>query len=233
MAWYSGQSLAQTLYCCVYLQPLVLEVLLEKAEDKSLDSSASSTLLLVFTSYLAALALNVVLLRRDVLTADIFEEEDFSIATYNIDLSLNGKLTRARVCALLNAACARLQAKKHSSGIGCFEPIHPNTEVDGKLCSVFALNLQHRLNWLISCVELAKQSTEGIDRARKHVNHTLSALRSITAEKINLGNDFFSGKCLGVDVRISRLLSTTTPPREISLLDIDRVCANFVDDSRF
>lgn len=193
------------------MHPCVFQVLLDTSESEAADTSVLHD---VLTSYCAALALTLYSLRKDVLRADVFEDEDFSIATSNIDLSLDGKLTLERVLALLEKTIKRLEATTE---------LDADSDVNSKLCTALSLRLKHRQQWLLGISELSRQCAEGIDRAQKHVNRALSTLRSTSDDRIDLGDSFFNGDQLGVDQWIPRLLSATTPPRDVSLPTYDEV----------
>ncbi|DBA01367.1 TPA: hypothetical protein N0F65_001606 [Lagenidium giganteum] len=221
------------------------------AEDVAakLDTSAEATLLLVICAVHVATFKTAHLLRNVVSRADIYEEEDFSFSNA-LDAQFADSLPDMVVFSLLGAAAARLEvavseqkaqaAKKSSnkkknqkkaagaaeSSSGTYEPLHGNIRISSLLCEILLrrIQLRQRLWEGFRALGVAEFAVAWED-ARIKFEATHEILVAMSTEKIELDRECFSGKPIGFDKTISRLLLSGSPPREVKVPTLDQAIA--------
>lgn len=261
--WLDGQSLAQTLFTCVYMHREPLNALLSQiwsfdmltmdaaslhdALAAKFGNTTKETLLLVMGTVCLVGIKTCTLLRDAVIRADIYEEEDFS-SSITLDLGILEALPKQMIDTLLQiteerleralaeqkGAASKKQAKKKtqkkstaatatkSSASVSLEPLYPNARISSLICEALLRRVRLRKTMFEAYLKLglADHHVE-LDQVRSQFELCKEILASISTEQLEMDPEVFSGKPIGFDKLISRLLLSGSPPRDVKLLSMD------------
>eukprot|EP00937_MAST-01D_sp_MAST-1D-sp2_P000678 g678.t1 len=150
--WYGGQSLPQTLLACLVLHPPAMRALLARADqamargkggaDVIEQTTEEDALALVLCAWCAALLHTCGMVRRIVLRADVYEEEDFSHPTCGLALLFAGG--EKRLGALLAAAQGALAARQAAAAAAQESQGSPGLGLDARMCKALGTRLAYR-----------------------------------------------------------------------------------------
>jgi hypothetical protein len=213
---------------------------------ENVGNSAKDSLLLVLCAVLLATLKTADLVRDAALRADIYEEEDFSpgsgfdvgvlapISVEAIDSVL--EVTQERLEALLaqhKAASSKKASKKKKkagaaagtkdvSSASGYELLYPNARVGALLCEAFIRRIQLRRELLATYAGLGlAEGALDLQRAKEGFHRAHDLVQGMVAERLELDPECFSGKSIGFDASISRLLLSGSPPRDVKVPSTD------------
>ncbi|CAK4080744.1 unnamed protein product [Aphanomyces euteiches] len=219
VAWRNGQPMAQSLLTCLYFHPCVTEALLS-APPTSLGTTKSDTLGIVFRAYLCLALKSIMIQRFAILRADVYEEEDF--APLSSDISLGDAVGEDKVITWLELADKRLDAltsksKNKKKASSSFEALDSNPSIALDFATLFQSRLHYRRHFYSGLTHLGTAEAPDLEAAAKSFTAALDGLRAIDTEHLEVDAVCFSGKFLGFDNDMGRVLASTMPPRETQL----------------
>ncbi|GMF09377.1 unnamed protein product [Phytophthora lilii] len=217
--------------------------------EENVGKSAKDTLLLVMCAVVLATLKTADLVRDAALRADIYEEEDFSpgsgfdvgvlapISVEALDMML--QVTQERLETLLvqhkASSSKKSSKKKHgkkggtsaansseaSSACG-YKLLYHNARVGGLLCEAFIRRVQLRRELLATYASLGlAEGALDLQQAREGFHHAYDLVQEMSAERLELDPECFSGKSFGFDPSISRLLLSGSLPRDVKVPTMD------------
>ncbi|KAG7400755.1 N-alpha-acetyltransferase 35 NatC auxiliary subunit [Phytophthora boehmeriae] len=215
--------------------------------EANVGKSTKDSLLLVMCVMCVSTLKTATIVRDAVLRADIYEEEDFSpgngldlgalepLSIDAVDVML--QVTQERMEILHKAATSSKKSskKKHSkktaatiagdddnAGVVNFDPLYPNAKVGGLLCEAFIRRIQLRRELLSTYGGLGLAEGElDLQQAREGFQRAHDLVQGIATERLEFDPECFSGKAIGFDSSISRLLLSGSPPRDVKVPAID------------
>ncbi|OWZ12411.1 hypothetical protein PHMEG_00014432 [Phytophthora megakarya] len=215
---------------------------------ENLGNSAKDSLLLVMCAVILSTLKTADLVRDATLRADIYEEEDFSpgngfdvgvlapISVEAIDTILVVTQERLEMLHTLHKASSSKKSSKkkagkrtgaaisnnEASGYCGYELLYPNARVGGLLCEAFIRRVQLRRKLLATYAGLGlAEGTLNLQQAREGFHRAYELVQGMSTERLELDPECFSGKTIGFDASISRLLLSGSPPRDIKVPSID------------
>ncbi|CAI5744250.1 unnamed protein product [Peronospora destructor] len=225
------------------------DVDVRKIVKDNVGKSAKDSLRLVMCAVVLATLKTADLIRDAVLRADIYEEEDFSpgngfnagvLAPISVEtLNTMFQVTQERLEVLLaqhKAASSKKSSKKKLSkktnGEGSnstdtasafgYELLCSNARVSALMCEAFIrrVRLRRELFAAYACLGLADGALD-LQRVRKCFERAYELVEGMSTERLELDPECFTGKSIGFDPSISRLLLSGSPPRDIKVPLID------------
>ncbi|KAE8902329.1 hypothetical protein PF005_g1062 [Phytophthora fragariae] len=216
---------------------------------ESVGNSAKDSLLLVMCAVFLATLKTADLVRDAALRADIYEEEDFSpgngfdvgvLAPISVEvLDTMLQVTQERLEVLLEqhktASSKKSSKKKHgkkasapatsnseASSAAGYELLYPNARVGALLCEAFIRRVQLRRALLSTYAGLGlAEGLLDLKQAREGLHRAYELVEGMSAERLELDPECFTGKSFGFDPSISRLLLSGSPPRDVKIPLID------------
>lgn len=216
--------------------------------NERLGASVKDSLLLVMVAVILATLKTTNLVRDATLRADIFEEEDFSpgkgfdvgvLASFTVEaIDTLLLITQERLESLLAQHKAssikkmsrKKQAKRRSAAaakseganFSGYDMLHSNARINAMLCEAFIRRVRLRRELLntYAAIGLAEGALD-LQKARKGFHCAHELLQELTTERLELDPECFSGKAIGFDSNISRLLLSGSPPRDIKVPSFD------------
>lgn len=196
MSWLNGQTLAQTLYTCLYVHPRVFEELTKK-KNRAQDEHYRMCL----GAYCGGVIRTFALLRKIILYADIYEEEDFNPNCYQVDLASN------------------LSDEEALEGLHRAIEVCESNKDDPMMCQIRE-RLQYRLLFFNTLLDMHTRgpstTKERVEQMKQDWTETRARLFSLS---LNYGERL--DDIPGIDPDIVRCLSSTSPPRSIHLLSME------------
>ncbi|CAO3658996.1 unnamed protein product [Umbelopsis vinacea] len=206
MAWLSGHSLSQTIFTCMYLHDVFSLVHENIAASDRIDQPAE-LVSSVLKAYVLATIKCCHLVWREMVSGNVYEEEDFTTNLFG--LSLGEHYPDTEVSNALDSAIHWLSLfKKKMIGEG-----NANiTVLDGLHNRLYA-----RKNYLLAHTYLAQPQCEWYNKAETELQQLTKLLLSTETGSIkntqNLGKEVEDA----FDENINRMLTSQTPPRPIIL----------------
>ncbi|KAK9268389.1 hypothetical protein L1049_000138 [Liquidambar formosana] len=227
--WHKGQSLAQTVFSCIYLlRP---------------DRTSSHALLHCYCRIIRATCKAVISVVSDART---HEEEDLFTMAYGLPLNGDGD---EKCLSMLNAveetisrqlrACKAPSLKKRV--LEDIEPLQTNSDLEEGYCKALLCRLRFRKHFYHVLTSMRRPQGRGLELARKHIASCLSEL-----DCIRRSSDFLrSSACntsehgvddrttasgcqpIGFDATLNSRLSAPTPPRAIRTLSWEKAVEYF------
>lgn len=244
--WHKGNSLAQTVFSCIYLLRL--------------ERISSHALLHSCCRIIRATCNAIISLVSDART---HEEEDLFTMAYGLPLKGEGD---EKCLSVLNAveetlsrqlrACRAPSSKKRV--LEDIEPLQTNPDLEEGYCKALLCRLRFRKHFYHVLMCMRKSHGRGLELARKHIASCLSELGNIlesskflmsvcesnrdTMEDVTTASGC---KPIGFDASLNGRLSAPTPPRAIRILswkeaivyfekllhDLDIICSFSLDPS--
>ncbi|UIZ28017.1 hypothetical protein KXD40_004446 [Peronospora effusa] len=215
----------------------------------NVGKSAKDSLRLVMCAVVLATLKTADLIRDAVLRADIYEEEDFSpgngfnagvLAPMSVKtLNTMLQVTQERLEVLLaqhKAVLSKKSSKKklskktnregssstETASASGYELLCSNARVGALMCEAFIRRVQLRRELLAAyaCLGLADGALD-LQRVRKCFERAYELVEGMSTERLELDPECFTGKSIGFDPSISRLLLSGSPPRDIKVPLID------------
>uniref|UniRef100_A0A7N1A2U2 N-alpha-acetyltransferase 35, NatC auxiliary subunit n=1 Tax=Kalanchoe fedtschenkoi TaxID=63787 RepID=A0A7N1A2U2_KALFE len=245
--WHKGQSLAQTVFSCIYLlRP---------------DLTSSHPLLHSYCRVIRATCKAAI---STVSNARTHEEEDYFILSHGLPLHGDGD---DKCLSILNAveetvsrqlrACKSHSLKKRVPED--IEPLQTIPELEEGYCKAVLCRLRFRKHFYHLLTTMRRPQGRGLELAKKHVSSCLSELElmqksaaflrceenGITKEDTPIETTASGCHPIGFDATLNSRICTSTPPRSIKTLswvkatqyfkklleDLDIVCSNSLDQS--
>lgn len=211
----------------------------------NVGNSMQDSLLLIMCAMLLSTVKTAGLVRDAALRADIYEEEDFSpgngfdlgilepLSLEAVDVML--QVAQERLDALKASAAAKKPSKKKGKKTGAanagasenataagYEPLYANTKVGALLCEAFIRRIQLRRELLSTYAGLGLAEGElNLAAAREGFQRARELVQGIATERLEFDPECFTGKSLGFDPSISRLLLSGSPPRDVKVPTMD------------
>ncbi|RLN48883.1 hypothetical protein BBJ28_00020958 [Nothophytophthora sp. Chile5] len=118
-------------------------------------------------------------------------------------------------------ATANSESSATGSAAG-YDPLYPNARVGGLLCEAFIRRIRLRRELLATYAGLGlADGALDLQQAREGFQHAQELTRELSTEQLELDPECFSGKALGFDPTISRLLLSGSPPRDVKVPSTD------------
>ncbi|CAH0515497.1 unnamed protein product [Peronospora belbahrii] len=220
-----------------------------KILKENVGNAAKDSLLLVMCTVLLATLKTADLIRDAVLRADIYEEEDFSpgngfdagvlapISVQTLDVML--QVTQERLEMLLaqhktalskKSSKKKLSKKANGAGLSSiettsvlgYELLDLNVRVGTLICEALIRRIRLRRELLATYagIGLAERALD-LEHAREGFCRAYELVDGISTERLELDPECFSGKSIGFDPSISRLLLSGSPPRDVKVPSLD------------
>ncbi|XP_059637894.1 uncharacterized protein LOC132279856 isoform X2 [Cornus florida] len=220
--WHKGQSLAQTVFSCIYLlRP---------------DRTSSHALLHSYCRIIRATCNAVVSVVSDART---HEEEDFFTMTYGLPLKGDGdEKCLSMLHAVEETISRQLRACKASSSkkrvLEDIEPLQTKIDLEEGYCKALLCRLRFRKHFYHVLTCMRRSQGKGLELARKHIASCLSELHCILKSSEFLRSNHACETCgdgiedrttasgrqpIGFDASLNSRLSAPTPPRAIKIFD--------------
>ncbi|KAK9102058.1 hypothetical protein Sjap_019312 [Stephania japonica] len=218
--WHKGNSLAQTVFSCIYLLRL--------------ERTSSHALLNSYCRIIRATCSAVVSVVSDART---HEEEDIFTMAYGLPLKGEGD---EKCLSMLNAveetisrqlrACKAQSSKKRVSEDT--EPLQTNPDLEEGYCKALLSRIRFRKHFYHVLMCMRKPHGRGLELARKHIASCQSELACIRKSSEFLASNVRGGsqndieerttasgcRPIGFDASLNSKLSAPTPPRAIKIL---------------
>lgn len=216
---------------------------------ENVGNTAKDSLLLVMCAVFLATLKTADLVRDAALRADIYEEEDFSpgngfdvgvlapISVEALDMMLQVIQERLEVLLAQHKAASSKKSskKKHNKKAGGaaasnsetssasgYELLYPNARVGALMCEAFIRRVQLRRELLATYAGLGlAEGALDLQQAREGFHRAYELVEGMSTERLELDPECFSGKSIGFDPSISRLLLSGSPPRDVKVPSID------------
>ncbi|RLN49770.1 hypothetical protein BBJ28_00014631 [Nothophytophthora sp. Chile5] len=118
-------------------------------------------------------------------------------------------------------AAANSESSATGSAAG-YEPLYPNARVGSLLCEAFMRRIRLRRELLATYAGLGlAEGVLDLQQAREGFQRAQELTRELSTEQLELDPECFSGKALGFDPTISRLLLSGSPPRDVKVPSTD------------
>ncbi|KAL5729638.1 hypothetical protein ACHQM5_002562 [Ranunculus cassubicifolius] len=226
--WHKGNSLAQTVFSCIYLLRL--------------ERTSSHALLHSYSRIIRSTCNTIVSLVSDART---HEEEDLFTMAYGLPMKEDGDEKCLSILSAVEETLSRqLRAcKAQSSKKRVFEDIEPlqtNPDLEEGYCKALLCRLRFRKHFYHVLMCMRKSHGKGLELARKHIASCLSELRGIqdsskfltsvcgssevATEDVTTAS---SCKPIGFDASLNGRLSAPTPPRAIRILSWEKAMEYF------
>ncbi|KAK9149586.1 hypothetical protein Scep_008343 [Stephania cephalantha] len=234
--WHKGNSLAQTVFSCIYLLRL--------------ERTSSHALLNSYCRIIRATCSAVISIVSDART---HEEEDIFTMAYGLPLKGEGD---EKCLSMLNAveetisrqlrACKAQSSKKRVSeeitcGTADTEPLQTNPNLEEGYCKALLSRIRFRKHFYHVLMCMRKPHGRGLELARKHIASCQSELACILKSSEFLASNVRGGsqndieekttasgcRPIGFDASLNSKLSAPTPPRAIKIVSWNKAIEYF------
>ncbi|KAK9141756.1 hypothetical protein Syun_011156 [Stephania yunnanensis] len=227
--WHKGNSLAQTVFSCIYLLRL--------------ERTSSHALLNSYCRIIRATCSAVISIVSDART---HEEEDIFTMAYGLPLKGEGD---EKCLSMLNAveetisrqlrACKAQSSKKRVSEDT--EPLQTNPNLEEGYCKALLSRIRFRKHFYHVLMCMRKPHGRGLELARKHIASCQSELACILKSSEFLASNVRGGsqndieerttasgcRSIGFDASLNSKLSAPTPPRAIKIVSWNKAIEYF------
>lgn len=206
-SYWNGQTLSQSLLLCTYLHHPVLKILLEKEFQGWMK---------VFSAFVVAVAGMNHTIRSDIITADLYQEEDFCPATYHVDWSVQGELMLDVCLQKLEDAIKFVKQNVKSEKEKEIKRVKEAIMLRLKCRKAFILGIVN-----VHCTPFVDHREE----MNKQFNGALNLMNEIKEEQMEFvyNDTSLGGKRVGIDENLARLLATSSPPPKIQVMEFTEV----------
>jgi len=195
--WFLGNTLAQTLFTCLYLHNIPM---------------LKNNFLLVFARLMMK---NCEVLRLAAMKADVHEEEDF--ITHLFGMSLIDGSSEADAATMMKEVeellLAKIKKAKGASDDANVSPLQSDSSKEEEYCEAVLARLRFTKGFYMIHLSFEKPQCKGLEQAQKYISYTKSQIE-IIKKTLSLGvvpNGVF-------DTAISRRLQSPTPSRIIPVI---------------
>eukprot|EP01089_Gocevia_fonbrunei_P023079 TRINITY_DN9579_c0_g1_i1.p1 TRINITY_DN9579_c0_g1~~TRINITY_DN9579_c0_g1_i1.p1 ORF type:complete len:765 (-),score=187.63 TRINITY_DN9579_c0_g1_i1:82-2376(-) len=203
--WYSGFSLAQTLFTCLHLH-----------SPKTIKHPHLKT-------FIISLLKTCFVIRTLVLRADVHEEEDFIASCFGFtlcpDISEEVCLTDLKdIETLLEKQIRKSQGKAEPED-GTVEPLQKDETKETEYCEALLARLRFRREFYMLNLHLNKNECKGIDLARESLKISVAQIDKIkNTTKLYDGIESPKG---AFDSKVCRRMPVPVPPRDLPVVELD------------
>ncbi|RUS25875.1 hypothetical protein BC938DRAFT_471527, partial [Jimgerdemannia flammicorona] len=203
MTWLTGQSLSQTIFTCLYCHHVFSLTPESLTAEKTQDDPAPQLVYLVLKGYIVATVKCCMLIWREMIKGNIYEEEDFTVSLFG--LSLQENYLESDVLNVLEDAMTWLEEVKKQQ-----QATDSTRHLDALLD-----RLRLRRSYLLALIHLSKPNCVEYSEARRELARASDYLRDgVIGDTMEEGVEVEGA----FDPNINRKLAAHTPPRPITLL---------------